>query len=346
MSRADNRFQDWLHSKPGIDFLALCARRALRQLPEGMYGLDHSSDALQDVIHDLWLFMAELAPDKRQDLILLAEQGEGSKLVSILIRLFVRSRLEKRRTSSHSPWHALYRRIRSLLSQAPEIIYHSEPTQAWYAWTDQHTANKEHLMDQNFTSWPPPPINAQEVISSENLLRAASFFWNLAWEKTGRASLISVRSLTNYLGAHFPEQTRTPVAYANDPNRPDFSEENFGDMPENESCEHAPEHMITSQKLPELAADFAAALSTVQQELWVMRFEQDLGLQDIAQHLGLRNASGAHYHYTKAEKRFQDICILWPGLSPEDQNRDLAIRFLEATIVACKKELQSREYKY
>ncbi|MFO7877853.1 MAG: hypothetical protein R6U55_14860 [Desulfovermiculus sp.] len=134
MVAADDRFQNWLHSQAGLDFLTLCARRALRQLPEGMYGLDYSPDVLQDVIHDLWLFVAELAPDKRQDLVLLAEQGEGSKLVSTLIKLFVRSCLDKRRTSAHSPWHAMYRRIRSLLSQAHGIIYHSEPTQAWYGW--------------------------------------------------------------------------------------------------------------------------------------------------------------------------------------------------------------------
>jgi hypothetical protein len=74
-----------------------------------------------------------------------------------------------------------------------------------------------------------------------------------------------------------------------------------------------------------------------------LRFDQELGLKAIAQELGLRGASGVHYHYAKVEKRFQNICLLWPGLSPEDQNRDLAIQFLEATISACKEQDQSRD---
>jgi hypothetical protein len=343
MTAADDRFQDWLHSKPGLDFLSICARRALRQLPEGMYELKYSPDALQDVIHDLWLFMTELSPDKRQDLFFLAEQGEGSKLVSILIKLFVRSCLDKRRTSTHSPWHALYRRIRSLLSQTQGIVYQSESTQAWYAWTDRHVAGKEPLQEHDFNSWPPPFVNARELTASDNLLYAARFFWDLTREKTSQASLISVRSLTNYLGAHFPGQLRTPVVYADDPNRPDVGENDVGQTPDAASLKNAPEHMITAQKLPELAADFAAGLSPLERDLWLLRFEQELGLQAIARELGLRGASGVHYHYAKVEKRFQNICLLWPGLSPEDQNRELAIHFLEATLSACKEQDQSRD---
>jgi hypothetical protein len=237
----------------------------------------------------------------------------------------------------------LYRRLRTLLSQAPDIVYYSESSQAWYAWIEQHVADKNPLLDQNFTSWPPPPLYAQEVATSENLLQASRFFWHSAREKTGKTSLISVRSLTNYLGTHFPELIRIPVVYASDPNRPDFSENDFQDLRQDASWEHTPEHIITAQKLSELAADFAAGLSPLERNLWLMRFEQELGLQDISENLGLRGASGVHYHYTKIEKRFQNICILWPGLSPEDQNRELAIRFLEATIAACKQQTLSRE---
>jgi hypothetical protein len=343
MTASKDRLQTWLQSKPGLDFLTICARRALRQLPEGMYELNYSPDALQDVIHDLWIFVAELGPDKRQDLVLLAEQGEGSKLISILIKLFVRSCLDKRRTSTHSPWHALYRRIRSLLSQTQGIVYHSESTQAWYAWTDRHVAGKDPLQEQNFHSWPPPFVNAQGLTASDNLLHAARFFWDLTRGKTGQDSLISVRSLTNYLGAHFPDQLRTPVVYADDPTRPDVFENDVGQTPDDASLKNAPEHMITAQRLSELAADFAAGLSPLERDLWLLRFDQELGLKAIAQELGLRGASGVHYHYAKVEKRFQNICLLWPGLSPEDQNRDLAIQFLEATISACKEQDQSRD---
>ncbi|MFO7801628.1 MAG: hypothetical protein R6V55_04980 [Desulfovermiculus sp.] len=343
MLEADANFQAWLQSKPGLDFLSLCARRAFGQLPEGMYGPKNSPDALQDVLHDLWLFIAELGPDKRQDLVLLAEQGEGSKLISIVIKLFVRSCLDKRRTWAQSPWHALYRRLRTLLSQAPDIAYLSEASQAWYAWTKQSDLKKEPLLDQDFTNWAPPPFASQDLMSSDNLIHAARFFWDQARKTTGRIDLISVRSLTNYLGAHFPEHVRIPIVYAQDRTRSDTSEEHPKNEPQDVSSGYAPEHMITAQMLPQLAADFAAGLSSLERDLWLLRFEQELGLKDMAHRLGLRNASGVHYHYAKIEKRFQDLCILWPGLSPEDQNRDLAISFLEATIAACKQKTQSRE---
>lgn len=343
MPDADTVFCKWLQSGPGQDFLALCARRALRQLPEGMYDPHGGPDVLQDVIHDLWLFIAELSPEKRQDLVLLAEQGERSKLASILITLFVRSRLDKRRTALYSPWHALYRRMRNLLSQAPGIAYHSESSQAWFAWTDRELHSKEPLLDQDFTTWPSPPYTSQEVMTGDNLLQVARFFWNQARERTGQARLISVRSLTNYLGAHFPEHVRFPVVYANDPDRPDSSVNTPLAEPEDEASSYAPEHWITEQKLPALAADFAAGLTPLERDLWLMRFDQELKLKDIAKCLGLRNANGVHYHYAKVEKRFQYICLMWPGLSPEDQNRDLAVRFLEATISACKEQDQSRD---
>ena len=341
MPKGTPALHHWLASDQGMEFLSLCARRILTQLPQDMYTPRGTQACLHEVINDVWIFLTTLSPAKKQDLARMASAGDFSKLVATMTRLFVCSCLDQRRTAASSPWHALYRRVRTLLSQTQDIAYASEANQTWYAWCIPAPDHRDTLQDQEFTSWPPPPISSREITRSAKLQEAARFFWHQAKKTSGQPCLVSVRSLVTYLGAHYPEQVCTPVFLSDSQSSPDQDNDWRQEWEDHSfSCS---EHSFTAQRLPELAADFVAGLSALELNLWVLRFEQELGFQDIARELGLKNASGAHYHAAKLEKRFKKICILWPGLSPEDANQELAMTFLDLTLQACKEWIENRD---
>ena len=345
MSGPDSPLASWLASRQGLDVLHRCAGIVRKRLNQGVDAHSQSPAigvSLEEWTNDLWIFLKESPKGRQYELQRLIQEQSLTTLVSVITRLYLNHLYERRRRKDHSPWHAYYRHLRSVLADTPSIIYTASSRQAWYAWTSSDPGVTCDFSESDFQNWPRPDLTGAEIRKHHAMRRLAAFFWQEAVKRFDQPCLVSVKSLARFITAMFPQELMPPVIKGEHAYHCEDGEQT-GIL--ERAAAHLPpaEQIMTEARLEQLAEQFADGLEAREQTIWTLRHGQNLKLEQIAERLGYQSAAGVVYQYKKTEFKFKEFCTLWPGLSPEDLDERLAEAFFLLVIDFCKKSFDSRK---
>lgn len=345
MSKRCTPFEHWLAGSQGLKILQRCAWIVNKQLTPENRGRTLPGEQLQgEIVNDLWIFLKELPQGRKMEFEQMVQEQSMSKLVTVISRLYLNRLHELRRTKQQSGWHAYYRHVRSVLAATQDIIYRPFSQHSWYAWSETDPESFHDLSDHDFSSWPGPDLKTTEIRKRASIVHLAKFFWKEASERFGQPCLVSIKDLVRYVGALFPQELLDPIikgehewqTAASGREQPGILERTAADLLE-------PEQIMTAMRLPQLAEQFAASLEEQEQKVWVLRYDQEMKLEQIAKRLGYKSAGGVLYQYRKVEFKFKEFSTLWPGLSAEDLDDRLAEAFFLQVLENCKNNISNRK---
>ncbi|MCF8037986.1 MAG: hypothetical protein K9K79_01590 [Desulfohalobiaceae bacterium] len=344
MSEQNTRLEDWLATGQGLKLLQRCAWIIDKQVNTvntgGALPFAHYKEEL---INDLWIFLRELPLGRRQEMRQMVLEKNVSKLCTVISRMYVNRLYDLRRTKEQSGWHAYYRHVRSVLAAAPEITYRPFRQQSWYAWSETDPEIFHDLSDLDFASWPRPDLKATEIRKRESIYHLAKRFWNEAADRAGQPCLVSIKDLVRYVGSHFPQELLAPNIKGEHEMQYDDQGSDQASILEQISAELPPaEQILTSARLGQLAEQFTAGLDEQEQTIWFLRYDREMKLEQIAEHLGYQSAGSVLYQIRKVEFKFKEFCTLWPGLSAEDLDDRLAENFFLLVLENCKNKVGNR----
>ncbi len=273
----------------------------------------------------------------------LVREQSLSKLCTVISRMYVNRLYDLRRKKVQSSWHTYYRHVRSVLAAAPEITYRPFRQQSWYAWSETDPETFHDLSDRDFASWPRPNLKATEIRKRDSIFYLAQCFWNEAADRVGQPCLVSIKDLVRYVGSHFPHELLAPNIKGEHELQSKDSGPDQASILERIGAELPPaEQILTAARLGQLAKQFTAGLDEQEQTVWVLRYDRELKLEQIAERLGYQSAGGVLYQIRKVEFKFKEFCTLWPGLSAEDLDDRLAEDFFLLVLENCKNKVGNR----
>ncbi len=357
-------WKDWLASPDCHAVLKRAARIVLNQarrkaIPRSLLPdsnglpdqgrLERDTSSIQAMVNTLWLYANQQADtwEHRHTLAPLCAQGTH-RLAAFVAHRYTQHLLDLSRTQKVSPGKALYRRLRQCLYNHEAVQYGIKGGHASYACAQEpmdegSRADLAVLHSENYHQWPAPEapfcLNP-EGLTRETVAHVACQFWREAVRRLGTPCWIPVRELTRYLMAHLPMPPSEREVLFSELASENQDDESFQDI--EVSVEASQEKELLRRELPRLAQKVVADWDDRERFALYAHYAMGWTLADIAQETGHRGASGVRYLLTQLALRIRDFCLLWPGLSPWDEDPDLAEEFLEEIQKACKSAWQSR----
>ncbi len=342
MEKINNRWHKWVKSKECFSFLFDCAPLVISslsklELPEDIWPfslkyMDEKGrkDVLLEVASELWIFLQEQKLPFAQ-LEVLVQRGDWKKFEQIILRLFIQYYIEKRRNKSE--WHSLYRYVRQILSKMPHIVYVAEKNKTFYACCNDPNLPKMPayaLKQEDYNLWPDP--ECKKTTQKQYIEKTAHFFWQEAIKRLKQKYLIPIKELVSFLWLKSSKWG----------NRAQLIRE--CDMLEEDPLEHANandppvELVVSRQKLDKLAQDLVNNWSEKMCIAFYLYYEKEKSLEEIAQRLNYKGASGVNYILKQARDSIRSFTSLWPGLSYPDLDETMFGLFMEKIMAICKKQ--------
>lgn len=303
---------------------------------------------VQPMVNTLWLYAMEQAGawEKRHAFAALCAQGE-ERLAHFVAFRYVRHLLDLARTQAISPSKALYRRLRQCLHDHDAVCYRLMGRHAVYACAGEDglkslEANTTLQPSESYGTWPAPPPSfpgSPNALSREDAVSVACHFWHEAVRRVGKPCWVPVLELTRYLLAH--------MTVAPSEREVLFSELSLEDEDDPIQDSHIPveadqEQALLRRDVPRLAQKLVANWDERDRAVFYARYALEWNLADIAELSGHQGPSGAKYILDQITRRIHDFCLLWPGLSLFDEDRELVQHFLEEVLNVCKSAWESR----
>lgn len=294
-------------------------------------------DCFQMLADDLWLYLKERGPEllRKKAWRHWAESNERALRLKIT-QDYMNQLKDRARILDRDAGRSLYRRLRQILKDDPEIHYQADPKGSYFSLVKDAPVLSDgwKLRSEGYELWESPlgSFSEKDLRHSRNLLQVASRYWYLAREHLGRSHYMPVRELVYYLQAHYAHFKNIQLESAADPESP------IGMAMERKSATpaDAAAHAYTRTRLTSLAEQLAIALSDKQAAAFYWIQGQEWTLQQTAGHLGYQSAAGARYPYERACEVLRDFCRLWPGLSPPDLDEKLWKEFVQEVLKFCK----------
>lgn len=294
----------------------------------------------EECVGELWLFLRNEKGSLGHEAARLIAEGDTTRFRTIVANAFLQRLIDKRRTTGRSPSHALYRRVRQILSKTPGIAY--RPLGRGIGFACYACSGEEHLPTfpgegrDAYTTWRSPPGAWDDPKKKTALQDLARLFWEEAARRSGGPVLVPIRDFVRYLQAQFP-------GTFGDPGRREVrieeGEEGSNELP----CDRPDEALYTRARLKDLAECLVAALDEKKRAILRLDLEENLTLGEIARQLGLKGPSGVHYQRARAMEILRAFCVQWPGLSPEDLDEGLWKDFIQEFLALCKTDPQGRK---
>ncbi|MEI6205760.1 MAG: hypothetical protein WCP20_03145 [Desulfuromonadales bacterium] len=330
-------FYEWLSSPECFNDLLPCVRLVIRRAEQLGVTLDDSY--LEDgnvkeyhaaVAGNLWQFIKEEAAVLAQKATRYLLERDYKWLATFISREFIDSCIDKRRNDS--PFHAYYRHMRNVLSEAKEINYRPVPRKgSYFAWShkpdldfipDNNDFRTRHL---NYKEWTSSNISFSEINKQAFMIELSRHYWDEALRVILKEYLHPIRELVSFVAVKYPLIPSVE-------NESDIESDMVCDN-EGQGLQHAfddrfihPDasgdddswirqlpilaQSIIELDLDKLARDCAARLTDTEKAvLWGLNDSSTLA--DIARSLGMKGPSNVSYHQKLASEKLRIAWSLW-----------------------------------
>jgi hypothetical protein len=361
-----DRFSTWLNKPECFDDLLPCARLVIRRAEKLGITLDDSYMEDGDsreyhaaVASNLWQFIKEESESLAQKATKFLVELDYKGLATFISREFIDSCIDRRRNDR--PFHAYYRHMRSVLSEAKEINYKSvSRTGSYFAWS--HKPDLAFLPDDydfrtkylNFKEWTSSTISFSQIHKKASMIQLSRHYWDESLRVILEGYLHPIRELVTFVAAKYP--LIPSVEYESD-TVGDYGEElqlTPGDSFVNPDSTDGDDSW--SRQLPVLGqsiieADFDKMARDCAQQLTdtekavLCGLDASETLADIAKGLGMKGPSNVSYHQKLAAEKLRMAWSLWG--QPDSEHYAVAEDeqriFFKKVIAICKNTIDCRD---
>lgn len=359
-------FSTWLNSPECFNDLLPCARLVIRRAEQLGITLDDSY--LEDgdsreyhaaVAGNLWQFIKEeaesLALKASRYLVELDYKG----LATFISREFIDNCIDQRRNDS--PFHAYYRHMRSVLSEAKNINYRPVPRKgSYFAWShkpdlgflpDDHDFRIKHL---NFREWASSNISFSEIHKQAAMLQLSHHYWDESLRVILEGYLHPIRDLVTFVAVKYP--LVPSVEYESDSADDDGEESQraTGDSFVNPDASGDDDtwmrqlpvlgQSIIEADFDKMARDCALQLTDTEKAV-LCGLDASETLADIAKGLSMKGPSNVSYHQKLASDKLRMAWSLWG--QPDSEHYAVAEDeqriFFKKVITICKEANDCRD---
>lgn len=306
----------WADEESCQELLRACAIAVERRLAKMGVGLDaFGLTDSKEIEGELYIFFSSMAPDSQRSLIKILQDEGMNKFAQKLANWYINTLLDKRRTFRESIWHSKYRHIRQLLSEAKNINYKTDGQKTLYSIDNLETMPEWISSQENFRLWKAPPENIGPY-KKEHILILAEYFYSLVKFNYGSPCWVPIKELTNYILAWFDTSTQIDDPPYNEPFNIDL--------------------IISYSSLSEIVMSISRKLKPKERQILYLKHQQNLSMKEIAAKVKLKTASAVKYHIDNAYEKIREVCIQWPGLSPDSLDNNLFDLFWDKLMDICK----------
>jgi len=353
MNESASPWNDWLDSAECRATLKAAAQFIFRQaarlsLPADLLPctdpwslpVDQREDCFQMLAAELWIFLRSQTGAQLEKLACAAQlYSQGRSPMLKLAQHFLRSLQDQARTLGRDPTRALYRRLRQVLQETPDVVHYlAGPNGVYFSLKPDAPVltDLEALRADRYESWGAPlnEVNRSNLTQRKSLLRLAASFYQQAVRRTGGDYYLPLRELLSYIRCHYAELSG--VAFESLEEGHEEQAAGAGGAAAGDS-QRAGVLAIVDDKLPELAEQIVAAWSPKQRQAFALIQGEELGLEAAAARLGYSSAAGVRYVYQHALTTLRDFCLLWPGLAPPALDERLFERLILTVIGICRR---------
>ena len=351
----NDAFKTWLSSKECHAVLKSCSIQVIKRAERLSIQLDdaylYRNDYLDAVTNQLWEFVKDRADKIAQKATSLLVSGDEDAFMAFLSREFIDFCLDKRREAS--PFHAYYRHVRTVLSEATRIRFEPKGRKgSYYAYSDSQSLDflPDNLIVQSYTAWPKADVGFSEIHGKPAILKLSKLFWDESFKVLLSEYLLPVREMVRYVTTVYPllmsESTESSFDVADDD---DGASQSLGDRlitsadsrDDDAWKRQLPilELDIIDSQLDDLARDCVSELSDKQKLLILMKVEDELTYEEICSRIGESNPSKLHYHVRNGLEIIRQKWSLWgpPSLKQfAEVDEEEFFMFYEKVITFCK----------
>jgi hypothetical protein len=312
-TNVDSPLQEWLKTQDCFDTLlkkiapTICKKARNQNINLDAIGMDDDVNSLASC---LWEFLYE-NHERLDDLNGVTWDSKDSKCIGIIINRFFAYCLDERR--SESPFHAYYQHMRKLLNEAlkegMDITYDPARNGSSYAWTKNHglkrlekgELSKGVPQEESFCDWPRSDVSAKDIHNKKPMLSLSQFFWHEANKQEGTECLVPVYDLTTYVANVY----------------------GFGTFDSSITGAGVTEKSLIEDQLDKRAKMLVGFWNADERRLFLLRFDQELKLEDVAKETGYKSAAAVDYQIKKLLSVIRESWEQWQfGYSSEDDDQD------------------------
>jgi hypothetical protein len=358
----NDAFQAWISSQECYAVLKACARQVIKRAERLSLQLDDAyldrNDYLSAVTNQLWDFVKDRADKIARKATPLLISGDEDEFMVFLSQEFIDFCLDKRRETS--PFHAYYRHVRTVLSEAKNIRFESKGRKgSYFAYSESPTLDflPDSLNVKSYAAWPATDVAFCEIHGKSAILRLSRHFWDEMLRRILAEYLVPVRELVRYVTTAYPLlTTESPESSFDVAEDDDGAPQSIGDRlitsadSRNDDAwkRQLPllELDIIDTQLDGLARDCASELSDKQKMLILMKLEDDLTYEEICSRLGECSPSKLHYHVKTGLEIIRHKWSLWgpPSLKQfAEVDQEEFFMFYEKVIGFCKNDEACRD---
>lgn len=292
---------------------------------------------IEDVAHEFWLYLQNfLAKGMAPPLETSDSQGRPGRTTAAYLRNgFLLNLRDQARHKDISQYRYLYRRLRQAIAEGPEFYSRSIGGGSFFSLElgAKPQAALETRVGESYAQWPSPAglVGPKDLerLRAKDLNLLAEFFWRQAVERLGRPAFLPIRSLVDFLVAHYE--------HLRDPQQRQLSDQAL-------AHEGLAAHNVSDQDgLEILAWQVASLWSSKRRKVFQLTLDPgNLTLEQIAQMTGLSGPSHVKYQLDRACDDLALVFESWPGVAPAARERSFWTKFLLYIAETCKKDFGDR----
>ena len=273
--------------------------------------------------------------------------GAGGNAGAYIRRAFINHLLDHARRQEVNPRRYLYRRAADILRRSPDFFTTvSAPRGLMFSMSrENRPACPLVSEDVEEIAYPEAlaDIRTYEAVNREVvILSLARHFWQAVAGIWGDFAVsVALGDFIGWIALHVPIDRDKPVGVFGAAS--ETAGTSAGDLLERiPHPEEQPERLyFDPRRVVQWAGNFAARIDGRRRTVFILRYDEGWGLDDIARQVGYRSASGVKYALEHTEQQLRDFLADLPWLSPDSRgevNRDAFALFMEALFEKMKKE--------
>ncbi|MDD2854987.1 MAG: hypothetical protein PHU01_05600 [Desulfuromonadaceae bacterium] len=361
-----DKFSTWLNKPECFTDLLPCARLVIRRAEQLGITLDDSYMQAGDsgeyqaaVASNLWQFIKEESESIAQKATKYLVELDYKGLATFISREFIDSCIDQRRNDS--PFHAYYRHMRSVLSEAKDINYKPMPrTGSYFAWSHKPDLaflpddNNFRIKNLNFKEWTSSTISFSEIHKKTAMIQLSHHYWDESLRVILDDYLHPIRELVTFVTVKYPlipsveyesdtadddgeESQRTPRDTFVNPDSSGGDDSWMRQLP-------VLGQSIIETDLERIAQDAVAKL-TSKERIVLCSLEASLTPEEIAANLGKKGVSSVSNYKADAIKKLHKEWVRWslPDSEYYSVAEDELRIFYKKVISSCKEAIDCRD---
>jgi hypothetical protein len=183
-------------------------------------------------------------------------------------------------------------------------------------------------------------LDYSAACKENHLVDLAVHFWNCLCEiLQGRRIWIDLRDFVRWVACFVPMHVALESAERRGSSE---DQESFNpDLWDTVTSEDPPLPPPSDEQLEALASAFVARLNQKDRAIFYYRLFEEMKWEDVAHLSGYKGPSGPLYRFEQTKDTLRELLREWPGLSPEDEDREAEDLFMEKLHMILKKSLSA-----